>query len=77
MDDVIKKNKSIAQERRVVCYPPPKYHTLLDGYISSNEMKRSEALTEIMRNFFDKMPEAQKARCMNEGIKINKSKHSY
>ena len=72
-----KAKKSVALERGVRCYPPPKYHTLLMGYIQLNEMKQSEAVTEIMRTFFDSMPEQQRVRCVNEGIKIVKSKHSY
>lgn len=70
------KTKSIAHERRIDCYPPPKYHILIKGYKEINEMKASEAITEIVKHFFDNMPENKRRLCMNEGIKAT-SKHHY
>lgn len=74
------KTKSVAQARRISCYPPPKYHTLIKGYATANEMKNSEAITEIVRSFFDNMPEQRRLQCLNEGVKIVNpvnSKHHY
>lgn len=73
--------KSVAMERQVACYPPPKYHTLFMGYLSLNEMNKSEAATEIIKEFFEKMDPKQKQRCLNEGIRVTTqkglSKHHY
>lgn len=71
------KTKSIALTRKIECYPPPKYHTLLKGYAEVNEMKNSEAVTEIMRKFFDGMPENKRTQCLQAGVKIVSSKHHY
>lgn len=71
-----KKTKSIAKERQLICYPPPKYHTLFVGFSNANEMKKSEAMTEIMRVFFDNMTDGKRKMCLNEGMRV-KSKNSY
>ena len=70
------KKTSIAKERMLTCYPPPKYHTLFVGFTNANEMNKSEAMTEILRSFFDNMNEGKRKTCMNEGIRV-KSKNSY
>lgn len=69
--------KAVNHERRVVCYPPTKYFTMLNGYIAKQELSKSEAVTEIMRKFFDDMPEQKRVQCLNEGIRVTKSKHHY
>ncbi len=66
--------RSIAHQRLVKCYPDPKYSILLQGYIARNEMGKSEALNEIIRSFFDKMDPARRQQCLNEGIKVTRSK---
>lgn len=72
-----KKAKSSSHGRMVTCYPSPKYHTLLLGYQKHNELKKSEAMARILQEYFDKMPEPQKAVCLNEGIIVTRSKHQY
>ena len=72
-----KTTKSVAHSRRIDCYPPPKYHALLNGYAAKNELSKSEAVSEIMRNFFENMPEQKRVQCLNEGMRITKSKHHY
>jgi hypothetical protein len=69
--------KSVAHERIVKCYPPPKYHTLLVGYLELNEMKKSEGTTEIIKHFFDNMDAKKKQLCLNVGIRVSKGKHHY
>ena len=69
-----KKTKSIALERKLECYPPPKYHNLMMGYKELNEISKSEAVTEAIKQFFDNMPENTRRACLNAGIQ---SKHHY
>lgn len=54
--------ESSANERMVRGYPSPKYYDLFLDYITANEMKMSPAISLILREFFDKMPEDEKAR---------------
>lgn len=69
--------RSVSHTRIIKCYPPPKYHVLLMGYLSANEMKKSEGVSEIIKDFFDKMDPKRKQVCLNEGIKLTRSKHHY
>ena len=75
--ETIKAKRSVALDRKIECYPPPKYHTLFRGYVEMNEMKNSEAVSEIMRQFFDNMPANKRTQCMNAGIRVTRSKHHY
>lgn len=73
----VKAKRSVALLRKIECYPPPKYHTLFKGFAEVNEMKNSEAVTEIMRQFFDNMPANKRTQCMSVGVKVVNSKHHY
>ena len=75
--ETIKAKRSVALDHKIECYPPPKYHTLFIGYVEMNEMKNSEAVSGIMRQFFDNMPANKRTQCMNEGIRVMQSKHHY
>lgn len=66
-----KYSKSAALARMVRCYPPPKYHRLFEGYRVMNEMKVSEAATQMIREFFDRMPAIEREKY------IRVSKNSY
>lgn len=72
-----KPKKSIAHERRVECYLPPKYDVLVKGFREVNEFNKSEAIVEIVKSYFDNIPEKQRVRCLNEGLRVTSSKHSY
>lgn len=60
-----------ALERRLQAYPPPKYHLLTKAYAQVNEMKDSETVSFIIKDFFDRMPEQERQRL------IDKSRHHY
>lgn len=63
--------KSAAIERRVQGYPPPKYHGLTEAYAKVSGMAVSGVVTQAIKEFFDRMPEGERKRI------INQSKHSY
>ena len=69
----MEKKRSIAQNRQVKAYPPPKYFQLLESYRQANEMGRSETLTFIVRHFFDTMPPSEIDRIRH----VAGSKNSY
>lgn len=66
-------SKSSALEREIKGYLPPKYHNLFSAYVALNEMGKSEAMNVITREFFDKMPEADRQRLLS----FRQSKNSY
>lgn len=61
--------KSKAVERRVFAHPSPKYYNLFTGFMVSNEYRKCEAVNEIIKSFFDSLPEPQRTKYMQEGIK--------
>lgn len=63
--------KSTALERRLQGYPPPKYHRLTEAYAKATGVTKSEVVTIALKNFFDRMPEGERARI------ISASKHHY
>ena len=65
------KKRSSALDRRVQFYPPPKYSELTRAYSKVNEMKDSEVAKIALKEFFDRMPEAERRRILTQ------SKHSY
>jgi hypothetical protein len=57
---------------RVVGYLPPRYATLFDAYVKFNDGEsESSCLQEMVKQFFNSMPEQQRQRIMNY------SKNSY
>ena len=64
-----------AQKRRMRCYPPPKYFTLIKAYQVVNEMGESEVMTTIIRDFFDRMPEQDRESLIKKSKTT--SKNSY
>lgn len=65
------KKRSIAHQRMVKAYPPPKYYALLEDFRVANEMGRSETLSFIVRHFFDTMPPAEIARIRGRAVSRN------
>jgi hypothetical protein len=57
--------KSVSLERRMQTYPPPKYHTLAVAFAKTNEMRESEAVSFIIKDFFDRMPESERQRILH------------
>lgn len=60
-----------ALKRRVHSYPPPKYHSLTVAYASLNEMRKSEVVTQALKEFFDRMPKPEQERILRQ------SKHHF
>jgi hypothetical protein len=60
-----------ALKRRVHSYPPPKYHNLTVAYASLNEMRKSEVVTQAIKEFFDRMPKPEQERILRQ------SKHRF
>jgi hypothetical protein len=56
-----------ALKRRVHSYPPPKYHTLTVAYAAANEMRKSEVVTQALKEFFDRMPKQEQERILRQG----------
>lgn len=55
-----------ALKRRVHSYPPPKYHNLTVAYASVNEMRKSEVVTQALKEFFDRMPKQEQERILQQ-----------
>ncbi|MCA6489082.1 MAG: hypothetical protein IM569_13610 [Chitinophagaceae bacterium] len=60
-----------ALKRRVHSYPPPKYHSLTVAYATVNEMRKSEVVTQALKEFFDRMPKPEQERILKQ------SRHQY
>jgi hypothetical protein len=71
------KPKQSAIERRVMAHLSPRYYNLFIGYMHSNEYKKCEAVNEIVKTFFNSIPENKKNEYLKEAIKKNKDNHSY
>ena len=56
-----------ALKRRVHSYPPPKYHILTVAYAAANEMRKSEVVTQALKEFFDRMPKQEQERILRQG----------
>lgn len=56
--------KSVAVTRRVQGYPPPRIHSLAVGYSKVYNVGQSELVTEALKQFFDRMPEGERARIL-------------
>lgn len=56
------KKRTVSLERRLQCYPPPKYFGLTTAYAKANEMKESKAVSTMIRCFFDNMPKDEQNR---------------
>jgi hypothetical protein len=56
-----------ALKRRVHSYPPPKYHNLTVAYAAANEMRKSEVVTQALKEFFDRMPKHEHDRILRHG----------
>lgn len=65
------KNSNPCLERHIQAYPPPKYYQLVKAYAKVNDMKVSETVSLAIRDFFDRMPEAERQRI------VQISKHHY
>jgi len=68
---------SITQERKVICYPSPKYEALFRAYAALNEMSKSAAGAEAIKQLIDNLPPDQKMKVINAAKQINGSKNSY
>lgn len=78
MDEKEKRNS--AKTRQTTCYPPQKYHILLEGYNAIKGTTKSEALVDIIKEKMDSLPENERERCLKKGIQIvndKQSKHAY
>jgi hypothetical protein len=62
-----------AQERRLVCYPSPKYSELMKAYATINEMSKSEAGAIAVKTFIDNLPHDVKIRVVNTAKEMNQS----
>jgi hypothetical protein len=56
-------------ERRIVAYPSPKYFNLFTGFAKENEFRVSEAVNEIVKSYFDSLPDDKRLRYMESGMK--------
>jgi hypothetical protein len=57
-----KKTKSVALQRRVQGYPPPRYHNLLLAKSKCDGLSESAIVTEAVKQYFDSMPEQERQR---------------
>lgn len=64
MTTTTKTKKQSCLERKVQSYPHPKNYALLGAYQQVNEMNQSEAVNEILRRFFDSLPESEKRQIL-------------
>ena len=63
--------KSVSLERVVQAYPPPIYSKMLKGYVNITGKSRSAAVSEMIENFFESLPEQDKKKYLEA------SKNSY
>jgi len=68
---------STTQERKLQCYPPPKYDRLIRAYAKVNEISDSAAASEAIKCFIDSLPPDQKIKVINASKQINESTNSY
>jgi hypothetical protein len=65
-------NRMYGNAYRVVGYLPPRYNTLFNAFVKFNDGEsKSSCLEQIVKKFFDGMPEQERQRI------INHSKNSY
>lgn len=69
------KKPSVATERRLVTYPPPKFHSLTEAFAIANEMPSSKAVAFIIKDFFDRMSEQERQRILQ--VASNRSSNHY
>jgi len=53
--------KSTSQDRRVVSYLKPQNYQLVEGFVKANDVSESAAINMIVRDFFNRLPDHQKA----------------
>jgi hypothetical protein len=70
-----KKNQSSAHARQIKSFPPPKYHGLVVGMSKLEGISKSEVVCIALKQYFDSMPERDRARLMS--VSKQGSKHSY
>lgn len=68
---------SVSHDRRIVCYPPPKYENLFRNFTTVNEMTMSEAASHMIQTYFDKMPETDRVRFLKpcQPVKVRSGNH--
>jgi len=66
---------SSSQERRVVCYPHPKYFNLFSAYVNVQGITESQAGSEAIKKMIDALPPEVKRRVEEKAR--NNSKNSY
>lgn len=47
------KKKSVAQERKISCYPSPQIIQKIENYAADKEMSKSAVVKEALRSFFE------------------------
>ena len=50
------------EKRKLQAHPAPKYHKLTKAYANLQEMSVSEAVSIMIKQFFDAMPEKERSR---------------
>lgn len=67
------------KERRLTCYPQPKYSLMIRAYAEIKDISDSEAGSEAIKYLIDNLPphEKEKVIAMVHAKSSNKSKNSY
>jgi hypothetical protein len=50
---------------RIVGYLPPRYASLFSNYVSYQEESESSCITQIVKKFFDALPEKERLKIQN------------
>lgn len=61
------KKKSVALQRNIHAYPPPKYYTLVDAMSKCREISKSEVVSIALKEYFDRMPEGERQTILTLG----------
>jgi hypothetical protein len=71
MQTIEKKSTTTSVNNGVKIYPTQFYHRLLMGYANYHDMSKSEAGCDMVKKFFDGLPDSEKQKFLNH------SKNSY
>ena len=65
-----KHHKSCSMQRRSQFYPPMKYKILLVGFAEAEDISESKAITNIIKDYFSRLPEHAQQVYLNYGKEV-------